>query len=106
MAITEFEAQALVRAHQAGDERAFEQIVRTQYQALYAHAYKRLSNHESAEDAVQDTLLRAYRALPNLDGDLRLQAWLHRILTNVCHDEGNRRMRQAPRRRRARFAPP
>ena len=94
MAITDLDEQLLVRAHQAGDERAFQQIVRSQHRALYAHAYRRLGNHESAEDAVQDTLLRAYRALPSFDGDLRLRAWLHRILTNVCHDEGKRRRRQ------------
>jgi RNA polymerase sigma-70 factor, ECF subfamily len=94
MAFTEIDEKLLVRAYQAGDDRAFDTIVRTQYNALYAHAMRRLSNHESAEDAVQDTLLRAYRALPNLDGDLALRAWLHRILTNVCHDEGNRRRRQ------------
>src|SRR3954453_16644724 len=64
MAITDLDEQLLVRAHQAGDERAFQQIVRSQHRALYAHAYRRLGNHESAEDAVQDTLLRAYRALP------------------------------------------
>jgi RNA polymerase sigma-70 factor (ECF subfamily) len=94
MAFTEIDEKVLVRAYQAGDERAFDTIVRTQYNALYAHALRRLSQHEAAEDAVQDTLLRAYRALPNLDGDLALRAWLHRILTNVCHDEGNRRRRQ------------
>src|SRR4051794_33255188 len=94
MAFTEIDEKLLVRAYQAGDERAFDTIVRTQYNALYAHALRRLSQHEAAEDAVQDTLLRAYRALPNLDGDLALRAWLHRILTNVCHDEGNRRRRQ------------
>ena len=94
MAITDLDEQLLVRAHQAGDEHAFQQIVRSQHRALYAHAYRRLGNHESAEDAVQDTLLRAYRALPSFDGDLRLRAWLHRILTNVCHDEGKRRRRQ------------
>jgi RNA polymerase sigma-70 factor, ECF subfamily len=93
MAFTEIDEKALVRAYQAGNERAFDTIVRTQYNALYAHALRRLSQHEAAEDAVQDTLLRAYRALPNLDGDLALRAWLHRILTNVCHDEGNRRRR-------------
>ena len=59
--------------HQAGDERAFDTIVRTQYNALYAHALRRLTQHEAAEDAVQDTMLRAYRALPNLDGDLALR---------------------------------
>lgn len=95
MAITDLDEQLLVRAHQAGDEAAFGQIVRSQHRALYAHAYRRLGSHEAAEDAVQDTLLRAYRALPSFDGDLRLRAWLHRILTNVCHDEGNRRRRQA-----------
>jgi RNA polymerase sigma-70 factor (ECF subfamily) len=94
MAFTEIDEKLLVRAYQAGDERAFDTIVRTQYNALYAHALKRLMQHEAAEDAVQDTMLRAYRALPNLDGDLALRAWLHRILTNVCHDEGNRRRRQ------------
>src|SRR5918911_3772654 len=95
MAFTEIDEKVLVRAYQAGDERAFDTIVRTQYNALYAHALRRLSQHEAAEDAVQDTLLRAYRALPNLDGDLALRAWLHRILTNVCYDEGNRRRRHA-----------
>jgi RNA polymerase sigma-70 factor (ECF subfamily) len=94
MAITDLDEQLLVRAHQAGDEHAFGQIVRSQHRALYAHAYRRLGNHEAAEDAVQDTLLRAYRALPSFNGDLRLRAWLHRILTNVCHDESNRRRRQ------------
>jgi RNA polymerase sigma-70 factor (ECF subfamily) len=94
MAFTEVDEKLLVQAYQAGNERAFDTIVRTQYNALYAHALRRLSQHEAAEDAVQDTLLRAYRALPNLDGDLALRAWLHRILTNVCHDEGNRRRRQ------------
>lgn len=93
MAFTDLDEQLLVRAHQAGDEHAFGQIVRSQHRALYAHAYRRLGNHEAAEDAVQDTLLRAYRALPSFDGDLRLRAWLHRILTNVCHDESNRRKR-------------
>ncbi|MEA2703278.1 MAG: polymerase sigma-70 factor, subfamily [Actinomycetota bacterium] len=93
MAFAEIDEKLLVRAYQAGDERAFDAIVRTQHQALYAHAMRRLNQHEAAEDAVQDTLLRAYRALPNLDGDLALRAWLHRILTNVCHDEGNRRRR-------------
>src|SRR3954453_11011617 len=94
MSITDLDEQLLVRAHQAGDEHAFGQIVRSQHRALYAHAYRRLGNHEAAEDAVQDTLLRAYRALPSFDGDLRLRAWLHRILTNVCHDESSRRRRQ------------
>lgn len=93
MANTELDEKQLVRAYQAGDERAFDAIVRTQWKALFAHALRRLNDPESAEDAVQDTLLRAYRALPSFSGDLALRAWLHRILTNVCYDEGNRRRR-------------
>src|SRR5688500_869772 len=43
MAFTEIDEKALVRAYQAGNERAFDTIVRTQYNALYAHALRRLS---------------------------------------------------------------
>jgi RNA polymerase sigma-70 factor (ECF subfamily) len=95
LAYTEVDEKQLVIAYQAGDERAFDAIVRTQWKALFTHALRRLNDPESAEDAVQDTLLRAYRALPSFSGDLALRAWLHRILTNVCYDEGNRRRRHA-----------
>ncbi|MCU1344729.1 MAG: polymerase subunit sigma-24, partial [Acidimicrobiia bacterium] len=51
------------------------------------------SDRQAAEDAVQETFLRAYRAMPRFDGDFHLQAWLHRICTNVCYDELDRRRR-------------
>ena len=46
MAFTEVDEKLLVQAYQAGDERAFDTIVRTQYKALFAHALRRLSSHE------------------------------------------------------------
>jgi len=72
LAYTEVDEKQLVRAYQAGDERAFDTIVRTQWKALFSHALRRLNDPESAEDAVQDTLLRAYRALPSFSGDLAI----------------------------------
>lgn len=85
----------LVEAHRGGDGHAFEQIVRAHDQALFAHAVSRLGDVQAAEDAVQETFVRAYRALPHFSGDFHLRAWLHRILTNVCHDEGSRRQRDS-----------
>jgi RNA polymerase sigma-70 factor (ECF subfamily) len=85
----------LVLAHQAGDPFAFKEIVQDHYPSLYAHALRRMGDQRSAEDAVQDALLRAYKGLGGLSGDYKLHAWLHRILDNVCADEGSRRVRDA-----------
>ncbi len=93
MAITDLEPRLLVEAHNAGDDDAFALIVQTHHQSLFAHAITRLHDVQAAEDAVQETFVRAYRAMPRFQGDFHLRAWLHRILTNVCHDEGSRRQR-------------
>lgn len=85
----------LVVAHQSGDPQAFCDIVHAYYPTLYAQAMRRLRERSAAEDAVQDTFLRAYRGLDRFNGDYRLQPWLHRIMANVCADEGNRRRREA-----------
>jgi len=84
----------LVLAHLAGDPEAFDDIVRRYYPALLAHARRRLFDDRLAEDAVQEAFLKAYRALPAFSGEFRLGAWLHRIMSNVCNDEGARRSRE------------
>lgn len=93
MAMTVEDERVLVEAHKHGNREAFTEIVREFSPGLYAHALRRLGDPRAAEDAVQETMLRAYRALPRFNGEYHLRAWLHRILTNVCHDEGNRRRR-------------
>lgn len=97
MAITPIEGERLVGSHSAGDPDAFPAIVKAHYPALLARARRRLGEAQAAEDAVQETLLRAYRGLPRFGGfgEFHLSAWLYRILENVCVDEAHRRQRRS-----------
>jgi RNA polymerase sigma-70 factor (ECF subfamily) len=83
----------LIAAHRAGDGEAFDELVREHRQSLLAHAKRKLHCDATSEDALQETLVRAYRALPKFDGEYRLGPWLHRIMHNVCIDEAVRRRR-------------
>ena len=92
--LAELTEQSLVESWHAGDHAAFDRIVRRYQAGLLAHARRRLGSEQAAEDAVQETLLRADRALPRFNGEYRLGNWLHRILRNVCVDEANRNRRR------------
>ena len=79
----ESEADLLARLR-AGDDMAYEDLVRTETRHLLAVARRLLRNEEDAQDAVQQAFLSAFRALPGFNGQSRLTTWLHRIVTNAA----------------------
>jgi RNA polymerase sigma-70 factor (ECF subfamily) len=62
---------------------------------LTAYCYRMLGSPFEAEDAVQDTLLRAWRGLERFEGRASMRSWLYRIATNVCMDMLGSRQRRA-----------
>ncbi len=78
----------------AGDEPAFAALAERHRRELHVHCYRMLASFDEAEDAVQETFLKAWRGLSGFDGGSQFRAWLYRIATNVCLDmlrRGSRR---------------
>jgi RNA polymerase sigma-70 factor (ECF subfamily) len=85
---------ALIDASRKGDQDAFRRLVEPRRAELHAHCYRMLGSVHDAEDALQDALLRAWRALPRFERRSSIRSWLYRIATNTCLDLIARRSRQ------------
>jgi RNA polymerase sigma-70 factor (ECF subfamily) len=72
----------LVAQLRAGDEAAFEQVVRLYGGRLLAVARRILGSDEDARDTVQDAFLNAFKSLDRFEGNAKLSTWLHRIAVN------------------------
>ena len=73
---------ALVRNAQREDVGSYDELVRRYQERIYATVYHMTSNHEDANDLVQETFIKAYRALKTFKGDSSFYTWVYRIAVN------------------------
>ena len=74
----------VLAAARSGDEAAFVTLTARYRRTVHLHAYRLLGSLDDADDALQETLLRAWRGLAGYDERGAMSAWLHRIATNVA----------------------
>ncbi|MBP2371188.1 sigma-70 family RNA polymerase sigma factor [Pseudonocardia parietis] len=77
------------------DDRPLDLQIEDYRRELTGYCYRMLGSAFEAEDAVQDTMIRAWKGLAKFDGRSSLRSWLYRIATNVCIDALNGRKRRA-----------
>jgi RNA polymerase sigma-70 factor (ECF subfamily) len=81
----------LVRRLQAGDRRAFRDLVDRYQRDVYGLACDLCGNHHDAEDLSQDVFIKAFRAIGGFRADARLGSWLYRITMNAHIDKHRRK---------------
>ncbi len=89
--VAEVDEHHLVRAAQAGDELAFEELVRRHADFVHAVVRRLVDSRHEAEEVTQEAFLRAWRAIGRFKADAAFSTWLYRIAVNEAH---RRRERQ------------
>src|SRR5216684_1588154 len=78
---------ALVRAAQAGDMAAFEELVVRHRDKIYARAYSMMRNEEEAVDLSQEAWVKGWQRLKQFQGEASFGTWMTRIVINLCLDQ-------------------
>ena len=92
----------LIRRVKAGDEHSFRQLIGPYQGELQLHCYRILGSAQDAEDALQETLLAAWRGLADFEGRSSIRTWLYRVATSCCL----KALRSASRRPPMNWPPP
>jgi RNA polymerase sigma-70 factor, ECF subfamily len=90
-AVPKMDESSVIRAVQAGDQDAFEQLVRAYDQSVLRLALNLLRSPEDARDVYQEAFLRVYRNIHTFRFDCSFHTWLYRIVTNICLDHLRKR---------------
>ena len=81
----------LVERCRGGDEAAFQQLVDTYKNLVFALIARSVPDRSRADDLAQDVFLRVHRGLTYFRGDARLATWIYRIVANVCSEQRSER---------------
>src|SRR5262245_13841570 len=92
-AVTPVDEGSELAAARGGDEQAFERLFEKHRRALHVHCYRLLGSLYDADDALQETALRAWRGIDRFEPRAPFRAWLYRIATNACLRALERRSR-------------
>ncbi|WP_344781109.1 RNA polymerase sigma factor [Gordonia caeni] len=84
-------AAALLQSAMAGDQHAYAELAGAHRNRLWSVCYRITGNPEDAEDALQETLLAAWRGLATFRGDSAFSSWLYRIASNAALAQAKRR---------------
>jgi len=90
----EMDDNKLLEFTRKGDRKAFRMLVEDNSKRLYSLAWRILGDKQAAEDAVQESFIKAYKQLEYFDGRSKVSTWLYRITTNTAIDMKRKLIRQ------------
>lgn len=78
--------QAIIKRAQKGDAYAFEQILFRYEKKIFNYSYRLLGTRHDAEDATQETFVKAYKKITSFHSDQQFSPWIYKIATNTAYD--------------------
>ena len=85
--------QELIEKVLSGQDTLYSQLVKRYQRAIYSTAARYLRSHAAADEATQETFIKAYFSLRTYDNQYRFYTWLVRITINLCHDAAKKQQR-------------